>query len=110
MKSLGKVLAVALLGMLAAPFVLHAADAPQQTTITVRAMCEGCAKKITKRFKEMPEVVAVKTDVKARTVSVTPKTGRQLSPKALWEAIEKSGEQPVELSGPLGTFTDKPSK
>ena len=101
---------VAVVGLLVLPLALHAAEAAQKTTIMVRSMCEGCAKKITKRMNEMPEVVTVETDVKSRVVSVVAKPGRQLSPKALWEAIEKSGEQPVELVGPAGTFTKKPTK
>ncbi len=85
-----------------------AAGNESPTTITVERMCETCAKKIVEKLKKMPEVTGVKTDVKAKTISVTPKANKTLSAKVLWETVEKEGERPVKLEGPSGTFTKKP--
>lgn len=87
---------------------LAAADGRSATTITVKSMCEGCANKITVRLKGAPGVAAVATDLKTRTVTVTPQPRTQPSPKLLWEAVEAAGEQPIKLHGPAGTFTAKP--
>lgn len=81
---------------------------PAATTITVEKMCEGCAKKITAKLQEMRGVAAVKANVPAKAVTVTPREQTILSPRALWEAVEKSGERPVKLEGPRGKFTEKP--
>ena len=85
-----------------------AAGDESPTTITVERMCETCAKKIVTKLKTMQEVTSVKTDVKAKTISVTPKTNKTLSAKLLWETVESGGERPVKLEGPSGTFTKKP--
>lgn len=85
-----------------------AAGDESTTTITVERMCETCAKKIVVKLKKMPEVTNVKTDLKAKTISVTPKSNKTLSPKLLWETVEGGGERPVKLEGPGGTYTTKP--
>lgn len=81
---------------------------PVPTTITVERMCEGCAKKITAKLQGMPGVAAVRTNVPAKIVMVLPRQQTVLSPRSLWEAVENSGEHPVRLEGPSGTFTAKP--
>lgn len=81
---------------------------PMPTTITVEKLCEGCAKKITAKLKDIPGVADVTTQVPAKTFTVTPKPGKVLMPRGLWETIEKGGEQPTRLVGPSGTFTAKP--
>lgn len=78
------------------------------TTITVERMCETCAKKIVVKLQKMPEVTKVKTDLKAKTISVTPKSNKTLSARLLWETVESGGERPVKLEGPGGTYTKKP--
>jgi hypothetical protein len=40
------------------------------------------------------KVAGGETSVEARTLKVTPKPGAALSPKALWEAVEKGGKDP----------------
>lgn len=56
----------------------------------------------------MPDIKDIRCDVKTRTVQVMPKTGKILSPRALWEAMEQIGKTPRKLAGPSGTFTSKP--
>lgn len=80
------------------------------TTITVEAIdCQGCAKRIVTRLAAVPGVASVQTDLKAATATVQPKEAATPSPRALWEAMEKSGHKPVKLQGPAGTFTAKPA-
>lgn len=87
---------------------LWAAD-PVPTKITVAGMdCAGCAKKVASKLKEVPGVAVVQTDVKAKTATVVARAQAVLSPRALWEAVEKAGDKPVKLEGPTGTFTKKP--
>lgn len=87
---------------------LRAAE-PVPTTITIEDIhCSGCAKRISARLAEVNGVATAKTDVKTKTAIVTPKPNVVLSPRALWEAVEKAGNQPSKLEGPSGTFTDKP--
>lgn len=70
--------------------------------------CQGCAKKVAAQLSAVPGVAAVQPNVPAKTASVMPKPNTVLSPRALWEAVEKAGKQPVKLEGPSGTFTAKP--
>ena len=87
---------------------LQAAD-PVPTTITVPDMhCGGCATKVAARLSEVTGVAKVQTDLQAKKTVVTPKAQTVLSPRALWEAVEKAGKQPTKLEGPGGTFTAKP--
>ena len=87
----------------------RAAD-PPATTITVPEMdCASCAKKVGGKVAEVTGVAKVEYDVQARTLKVTPKAGSTLSPKALWEAVEKGGKDPSKLEGPGGTHTKKPA-
>jgi hypothetical protein len=53
-------------------------------------------------------VAKAEADLKAKTITVTPKVGAVLSPKAVWEAIEQADEVPTKLTGPSGIFTKKP--
>lgn len=70
--------------------------------------CDGCAKKLAKTLAEVKGVAAIKTDVEAKTVTVTPKPKTVLSPRELWEAVEKAKKEPKKLEGPNGTFTARP--
>lgn len=93
------------------------AAGPNTTRVTVDKLhCAGCAKKIGAKLYEMPGVTLVEYDVKARHIFVTPQANKQLSPRQLWECIEKtpgcpeqSGYQPVLLEGPHGKFAQKPN-
>lgn len=64
---------------------------------------------MTDALEKVAGVSSVKADNKAGTAVVMPKRGADLSPHALWEAVEKVGKQPTKLVGPKGTFTSKPS-
>ena len=88
---------------------IQAAD-PPVTTVTIPEMdCESCAKKVGGKLAEVSGVAKVEYDVKSRIIKVTPKTGTSLSPKALWEAVQKGGKDPSKLEGPGGTHTKKPT-
>ena len=56
----------------------------------------------TKLFKHM------KVDIKAKLLIVMPKQGAVMSPRSLWEAVDKAGYEPTKLEGPGGSFTTKP--
>lgn len=82
----------------------------QQTAIYVGDMhCKECARKIASRLYTVPGVVGVRASVQRNAAYVTPQTGKQPSPRALWEAIEAVDFKPVKLIGPTGTFTKKPN-
>lgn len=79
------------------------------TTITLQDMhCEGCAKKVGGKLTAVSGVAKVEYDVEQKIMVVTPKDNVVLSPKALWQAVEKAGKVPTKLEGPSGTFTEKP--
>lgn len=83
---------------------------PTKTTITLKVLsCEGCAKRVREKLSAVRGVGDVKTDLKTKSATVTPKLDEKLSPRQLWEAVEKSGKLPVKLHGPSGTFTSKPN-
>jgi copper chaperone CopZ len=87
-----------------------AADA-KPTIITVSGMdCAGCAKKVTDKLNTVAGVAKAEADLAAKTVKVTAKANATLSPKALWEAVEKADKTPTKLEGPGGMFTEKPKK
>ncbi len=87
----------------------YAAD-PAPTTITVPGMhCGGCAKKIAAKLTAVVGVAKAEADVEAKTIKITPKANVVVSPKALWEAVEKAEQTPTKLEGPSGVFTKKPA-
>ena len=71
-------------------------------------MCPVCAKKITEAFRKIDGVTDSRADVETKTFVVFPVVGRALSPRELWETVERGGEQPIRLSGPSGSFDAKP--
>lgn len=86
---------------------------PTQTVTTITAPdmdCTSCAKKVGGKVAEVKGVAKVEYNVQARTVTVTPKPGEALSPKALWEAVVAAGQDPSKLEGPGGVFTTKPKQ
>jgi copper chaperone CopZ len=84
-------------------------DAKLGTSISIDGLhCAACAKKVEGKLKTVREVATVKIDVKAGIATVTPKVDKSLSPRALWEAIEKAGYTPTQLEGPSGSFIEKP--
>ena len=83
----------------------RAATQTMKTTITLEVLsCEGCARNVAAKLLEIRGVSNVKTDLK----TVIPKAEASLSPRQLWEAVEKAGKKPIKLQGPSGTFTSKP--
>jgi copper chaperone CopZ len=102
-------LAAVALGLLIAAAANGVAAEIKPSTITVKDMhCGGCAKKIAAELKALAGVDKAEPDVEAKTVKVTPKANVVLSPKALWEAVEKADKTPTKLVGPSGSFTAKP--
>ena len=82
---------------------------PPYTVITVEKMhCAGCAKRIGNKLYEVPGVKAVQADVEKKLFWVHPEPGKQPSPRALWEAVEKGNDRPTRLHGPSGVFVEKP--
>ena len=104
----GKTFALSLLSLfIAASAAL--AEQPTHSVITVEKMhCAGCAKKIAARLYTVRGVKEVRVDVKKKTLFVLPQTGATVSPRAMWEAVEKAKDRPIRLAGPSGTFTSKP--
>src|SRR5262245_45982177 len=86
------------------------AAGPNATRISVEGMC--CSKETNKiggQLYTKPGVVLVEYDIKNKSVLVPPQANKQLSPKMLWECIEKASCKPVKLEGPHGVFTQKPT-
>lgn len=82
---------------------------PAPTTITIPDMyCAGCAKRVETQLGQVPGVAALRSDPEAKTTTIVPKADVALSPRALWEAVEKAGKHPSKLAGPDGTYTAKP--
>lgn len=79
------------------------------TVIQVTEMhCDGCAKRIGSKLQATPGVKSIQYDVEKKLIWVHPNQGVSLSPKALWEAVERGSDHPVMLQGPTGTFRAKP--
>jgi copper chaperone CopZ len=85
-----------------------AASGFRSTTITINMDNEKCVGRITASLRDVPNVGAVSADVGKKTATVSPAGLRTPSPRALWEAVEKTGHAVVQLQGPQGTFTSKP--
>lgn len=103
-----KLLAMAFTLLLASSGSLLAAD-EKPTTIAIPGMhCAGCAKKVTDKLKTLAVVEKADADMTTKTIKVTAKSGKSLSPKELWETVEKADQTPTKLDGPKGTFTEKP--
>src|SRR5262245_56724938 len=89
--------ALAVVSVLAGWNVLHAAD-EVPTTISVPSMhCEGCAAKVVTTLTTIAGVAKAEPDLATKTIKVTPKAKAVVSPKALWEAVEKADHQPTRL-------------
>ena len=82
---------------------------PTYTTMVVTDMhCSACAKKIAAKLYALPGVHEVRADIKKNMAYVVPKQRKQVSPRAMWQAVEAAGFKMVRLSGPAGTFTKTP--
>ena len=89
---------------------MNAADASKTTVMTVGEMCSGCVKKITARLEKMPDVAKIECDIAKKTVTVTPAAGKDVTALALWDAMAEIGKTPRKMTGPSGTFTERPKK
>ena len=86
-----------------------AAAEPAPTVITISDLdCPSCAKKLAAKLSALEGVAKVETDVDKQTATLTPKANVTLSPKLIWETIEKAKYTPEKLEGPAGKFTSKP--
>ena len=72
--------------------------------------CGDCAQKIANKLYTVKGVSKVTANLKTGIAYVTPADKKTLSPRALWEAVEKAEFSPVKLEGPSGKFTKKPKK
>ncbi len=87
----------------------QAQGGPAYSVLWVEKMhCAGCAKRIGGKLQEVPGVAKIQYDVEKKLLWVHPQPGKQLSPRALWEAVEKGKDRPIRLHGPNGVFTTKP--
>jgi copper chaperone CopZ len=85
------------------------ANPPRSSRIIVPDMdCPSCAKGVVTKLSQVPGVAKAELNLKDAAVTVTPKEGKSLSPRALWEAVEQAGFRPSRLEGPDGVFTTKP--
>ena len=108
MQRTGTGMALATLAVLTLGSALWAQN-PTLTTITIPDMhCMGCAKKMANQLYQVSGVAKVQANIEATTMTVTPKEQQAVSPRGLWEAVEKAGYRPSKLEGPSGTFTQKP--
>ncbi|QDT53924.1 hypothetical protein Pan44_19500 [Caulifigura coniformis] len=87
---------------------ISTAGEPQPTIVTVKKLCPTCGKKIVQKLSQMPQVAEATMSVEERTLRVRCAPGGSVSPRAVWEAVESGGEQPVKIQCPAGTFTSKP--
>ncbi len=79
------------------------------TEIMVEKMCcKGCAQKIASKLYTVRGVKEVRVNIPQKKVFVYPTQSASLSPKAVWEAVLAGDDNPLRLSGPQGTFTQKP--
>jgi hypothetical protein len=85
-----------------------AASPADTTVITVKSLCPTCGKKIVQKLSKLPQVQNVTMDVAQGTLTVLCVPGGSVSPRDMWETVERGGEQPIKLEGPAGTFTTKP--
>jgi copper chaperone CopZ len=96
--------------VLAVGAAAEAADAKSSiTTITINGeMCSACVKKLKVSLAEVDGIASIEGDVETKTMTIKPKARKTLSPKELWEAVERAGKKPGKLTGPNGTFEAKP--
>jgi Cu+-exporting ATPase len=108
-----RIISITTLAFAAVAIALSAAHAASpkstETTITIDSeMCGNCVKRLKAALAEIEGVASVEGNVAAKTMTIKAKPRKSLSPKTLWEVIEKAGKKPVKLVGPSGTYTSKP--
>lgn len=103
-------LLVAVVALPSSLVVSASGASPDATVVSVKKLCPTCGKKIVQKLEQLPETQSASMNVEQKLVKVVAKPGQNLSPRLIWETVEKGGEQPVKLQGPAGTFTSKPEK
>ena len=87
------------------------AKKPNMTAIYVGDMhCSDCAQRIANKLYAVKGVSKVTANLKTGIAYVTPADKKTLSPRTLWEAVEKAEFTPIKLEGPSGKFKKKPKK
>jgi copper chaperone CopZ len=104
------VLFLALMPLVAVCTTVQAGNQERQTVVTVSEMCGGCVKNITTRLQKVSDVEKIECDIATKTVTITPKSDKTLSPKFIWETMAEIGKTPTKLVAPSGSFTAKPNK
>ena len=85
------------------------ADDREQTAIYIGDMhCKDCARKIAGKLYTVPGVAGVRAIFKSGHAYVTHQTGKNPSPRAMWEAVESVNFKPIRMAGPGGVFEEKP--
>jgi copper chaperone CopZ len=105
------VVASVLAWMMACVAIGEGADKLIDTSISIKGMhCAGCANKVATKLRAVPNVKSASVDAEKGSALVVTTEGKELSPKAIWEAVEGAGYKPTELKGPEGSFKSKPTK
>ena len=99
---------VLVIGCLTALSVIAAEPQQIPTVVTVKKLCPTCGAKIVQNLSKLPQVAEATMSVEQRTLRVRCTPGGSVSPRAVWETVERGGEQPVKIQCPTGTFTTKP--
>ena len=105
------VLSVALVGTSIGQPPAQPQPAPRSvvTVITIPKMdCGGCAKKIGTQLYAVQGVGQVAQNLDTFQLFVTPHPNVGVSPRLLWEAVEKAGFAPSRMDSPYGAFVTKP--
>ena len=101
--------ALALAGLAGGGLAQGPAGPVVKSSILVPDMhCMNCAKTMAGELYKVPNVGKVLANVDTKILTVHFKDNQAVSPKGLWEAVEKAGFQPTRLEGPNGNFTSRP--
>ena len=99
-----------MLTLVAGEFAKGAETQSAATIVTIQGeMCGGCVKKMQGTLAKVPGIASVEGNAVEKTMTIVPASETKLSPKAIWEAIEKAGKKPAKLVGPDGEFVSKPN-
>lgn len=79
---------------------------PATVRVTTEPMCcTGCGQKIAGQFYTVPGVKSVSLDYATKTLTVVYQQGRTPSPRRLCEAVLKTDDHAVKVSGAFGTIS-----
>ena len=91
--------------------VACAATAADKGTTTIeisKLHCAGCAKRVSKKLQAVANVASADVDLKTSQATVRANKDKQVSAKALWEAVEATGYTPMKLTSADASYTSKP--